>query len=76
MPIEQRAPSGLTRMRGRTDDGRIVEVTITPEGSPAGNWAFDVTPARYVTGLITERGLCPASEAGLAGLFPESVPRA
>ena len=76
VPIEQRAPSELTRMRGRTDDGRIVEVTITPEGSPAGNWAFDVTPARYVTGLITERGLCPASEAGLAGLFPESVPRA
>jgi methylthioribose-1-phosphate isomerase len=76
VPIEQRAASELTRMRGRTDDGRILEVEITPQGSPAGNWAFDVTPARYVTGLITERGVCPASEAGLAGLFPEAVPRA
>ena len=46
---------------------------VTPEGSPAGNWAFDVTPARLVTGLITERGVCAASEAGLAGLFPEQA---
>ena len=76
VPIERRAATELTRIRGRADDGRIVEVLITPEGSPAGNWAFDVTPARYVTGLITERGVCPASEAGLAGLFPEAVPRA
>jgi methylthioribose-1-phosphate isomerase len=76
VPIEQRAATELTRIRGRADDGRIVEVLVTPEGSPAGNWAFDVTPARYVTGLITERGVCLASEAGLAGLFPESVPRA
>ena len=44
---------------------------VTPDGSPAANWAFDVTPARLVTGLITERGVCAASEAGLAGLFPE-----
>ncbi|HMR30236.1 MAG TPA: S-methyl-5-thioribose-1-phosphate isomerase [Geminicoccaceae bacterium] len=76
VPIEQRAPAELTRVRGRADDGRIVEVLVTPEGSPAGNWAFDVTPARYVTGLITERGVCPASEAGLAELFPEAVRRA
>ncbi len=76
VPIEQRAATELTRIRGRADDGRIVEVLVTPDGSPAGNWAFDVTPARYVTGLITERGVCPASEAGLAGLFPESVRRA
>ena len=76
VPIEQRAASELTHVRGRAGDGRIVEVLVTPEGSPAGNWAFDVTPARYVTGLITERGVCPASEAGLAGLFPEAVRRA
>ena len=42
-----------------------------PEGSAAGNWAFDVTPSRLVTALITERGVCAASEHGLAGLFPE-----
>jgi methylthioribose-1-phosphate isomerase len=71
VPIEQRAPAELTRVRGRADDGRIVEVLLTPEGSPAGNWAFDVTPARYVTGLITERGVCEASADGLRRLFPD-----
>ena len=60
-------------LRGRTADGRIEAVRVTPEGSPAGNWAFDVTPARLVTALITERGVCAASEAGLAGLFPEQA---
>ena len=44
---------------------------VTPEDSPAENYAFDVTPARLVTALITERGICPASRAGLIGLFPE-----
>ena len=48
-----------------------VEVRLTPEGSPAANYAFDVTPARLVTGLITERGVCAASREGLLGLFPE-----
>jgi methylthioribose-1-phosphate isomerase len=71
IPIEQRGADEVTLMRGRTADGRIETVRITPEGSPAGNWAFDVTPARYVTGLITERGVCPASEEGLARLFPD-----
>jgi methylthioribose-1-phosphate isomerase len=46
-------------------------VRLTPEGSPAANYAFDVTPARLVTSLITERGVCPASREGLLGLFPE-----
>ena len=46
-------------------------VQIPPDASPAGNWGFDVTPARLVTALITERGVCPASEAGLAALYPE-----
>ena len=44
---------------------------LTPEESPAANYAFDVTPARLVTGLITERGICEASEAGVLGLYPE-----
>ncbi len=58
-------------MSGKTADGRVITVQITPDGSPAANYAFDVTPARLVTGLITERGLCEASLAGLLGLFPE-----
>lgn len=71
IPIEQRAAEELTLMRGRTPDGRLETVRITPEGSPAANFAFDVTPARYVTGLITERGVCAADAAGLRSLFPE-----
>lgn len=71
IPIEERSAEEVTRMTGRTDDGRIETVTITPEGSPAGNWGFDVTPAKYVTGLITERGTCAATKDGLKGLFPE-----
>jgi len=69
IPIEERSAEEVTRIVGRTDDGRIERVTITPEGSPAGNWGFDVTPAKYVTGLITEKGTCAASREGLAGLF-------
>ena len=49
----------------------MVAVSVTPEGSPALNYGFDVTPARLVTGLITERGVCPASREGLLGLYPE-----
>jgi methylthioribose-1-phosphate isomerase len=71
IPIEQRGGDEVTVMRGRTADGRIEAVRLTPEGSRAGNWAFDVTPSRLVTGLITERGVCEASEAGLSALFPE-----
>ena len=58
-------------MTGRTADGRMETVDIAAPGSPAANYAFDVTPARLITGLITERGLCDASEAGLTGLYPE-----
>ncbi|MCG8508370.1 MAG: S-methyl-5-thioribose-1-phosphate isomerase, partial [Rhodospirillales bacterium] len=61
----------VTEISGKTSDGSVVTVRITPDGSPAGNYAFDVTPRRYVTGLITERGVCPASPEGLAGLYPE-----
>ena len=69
IPIEQRAAAEVTHLRGRTADGRMATVQLTPDGSPAANWAFDVTPARLVTGLVTERGVCAASEDGLARLF-------
>jgi methylthioribose-1-phosphate isomerase len=73
IPIEQRSPEEVTWVAGRTANGKLEAVEIAPPGCPAGNWAFDVTPARLVTGLITERGLCEASAEGLATLFPERV---
>lgn len=73
IPIEQRSADEVTRMTGRTDGGEIATVTITPDGSPAANYAFDVTPRRLVTGLITERGVAPASADGLRGLYPEKA---
>lgn len=69
IPIEERSADEVTRIMGRTDAGQVEWVTITPDGSPAGNWGFDVTPAKYVTGLITEKGACAASRDGLAALF-------
>ncbi len=71
IPIERREPREVTHIAGWSDEGHRVEVRLTPEGSPAANFAFDVTPARLVTALITERGICPASRDGLLGLFPE-----
>jgi methylthioribose-1-phosphate isomerase len=58
-------------MSSWTEDGRRIAVRLTPTGSRAANYAFDVTPARLVTGLITERGICSASGLGLLELFPE-----
>ena len=58
-------------MTGRTPDGRIETVRIVPDGSAVANYAFDVTPARLVTGLITERGVLEAKRATLAAAFPE-----
>ena len=74
IPIEDRPEREITHIQGRNGTG-ITTVQITPDSTPAGNPAFDVTPARLVTGLITERGICAATEAGLAGLFPEMVAR-
>ena len=74
IPIEERPPEELTRVVGRNPEGELCSVEIAPPGCPAGNWAFDVTPARLVTGLITERGVCEASAEGLATLFPEHRP--
>ncbi|RMG71594.1 MAG: S-methyl-5-thioribose-1-phosphate isomerase [Bacteroidetes bacterium] len=72
IPIEQREGSEVTHIQGWDEEaGRILPVRLTPANSPAANYAFDVTPARLVTQLITERGCCEASESGLLGLFPE-----
>ncbi len=71
IPIEERDAAEVALMTGRTTDGRIETVRIAPEGSPVANYAFDVTPARLVSGLITERGVIAAARAALAGAFPE-----
>ena len=68
--IEARDPQEVTHVSGRTAAGALERVRVVPEGSAALNLAFDVTPARLVTGLITERGVCAASRAGLAALSP------
>ena len=73
IPIEQRAAEEVTTMTGRTADGRIENVRIVPDGSPVANYAFDVTPARLVTGLITERGVLKADRTALAAAFPERI---
>ena len=70
IPIEERAAHEVTHLTGRLPDGTVATVALTPEGSAAANPAFDVTPARLVTGLITERGVAEASSAGLRRLFP------
>ena len=75
IPIEERDATEVTEISGRLPDGSIARVRLTPEGSPAANYAFDVTPARLVTALITERGVCSPSRAGLALLFPERARR-
>ena len=71
IPIEQRDAGEVATMTGKTQDGRIETVQIIPDGSDVANYAFDVTPARLVTGLITERGVLQANRAALAAAFPE-----
>ena len=71
IPIEERSAAEVTDMTGRLADGTIATMRIASADSPAANPAFDVTPARLVTGLITERGRCAATAEGLLGLFPE-----
>ena len=70
IPIEERSGDEVSFMNGLTDAGEVARVRVTPHGSPAKNFGFDVTPARYVTALVTERGVCAASEEGLRALFP------
>ena len=74
IPIEERAASEVTHLTGQTTGGALATIRVTPEGSRAANPAFDVTPARLITGLITERGVTPATAAGLRQLFPEKFP--
>jgi methylthioribose-1-phosphate isomerase len=71
IPIEERNGREVSHVQGTAADGSITEVRVTPEGSRVGNPAFDVTPARLVTGLITERGVCPATAEGMAAMFPD-----
>ena len=71
IPIEQRSPDEVSLVWGKTADGKIAQVRVSPETTPAANPAFDVTPARLVTGLITERGVVKASREGLKAMFPE-----
>jgi methylthioribose-1-phosphate isomerase len=71
IPIEQRGAEEVTMMTGRTVDGRIESVRIVPDNSNVANYGFDVTPARLVTGLITERGVLAPTREGLARAFPE-----
>jgi methylthioribose-1-phosphate isomerase len=69
IPIEQRDPREVSHMTGRLDSGRLATVQVMAPGSPVSNFAFDVTPAEYVTALITDRGVCAASAEGLHNLF-------
>ncbi|MCJ2133951.1 S-methyl-5-thioribose-1-phosphate isomerase [Methylobacterium sp. J-026] len=71
IPIEERDGREVTHMTGRLADGGFATIEVVSPGSPVANPAFDVTPARLVTGIITERGVCTASAEGLYGLYPE-----
>ena len=75
IPIEERDAEEVATMTGLAGDGRIATVRVLPPGSPVANYAFDVTPARLVSGLITERGVLAATPEGLAAAFPERASR-
>jgi methylthioribose-1-phosphate isomerase len=72
IPIEERDPDEVRYIQGYSEDG-LRSVLVPPASSPAANYAFDVTPARLVTGFITERGVCAATEAAIRALFPEKA---
>ncbi len=69
IPIEERGAREVTHLSGLAPSGETVEVRLTPEGTPAANPAFDVTPARLVSGLVTEHGLVEAEEGALRRLM-------
>ncbi len=75
IPIEERSADEVLKMPGRLPGGQVVTIDICSPGSPAANPAFDVTPARLVTGFITERGVCEANREGLLNLYPEQGQR-
>ena len=69
IPIEERNSEELSHIEGLDEQGKLQKIQIYPKNSKAMNLAFDVTPAKYITGLITEKGVCEASEKGLKELF-------
>ena len=69
IPIEERNPNELSHLEGIDENGNVKKIQIYPKKSKALNLAFDITPAKYVTGLITEKGVCEASKEGLKKLF-------
>ena len=71
IPIEERNSDEVSFVQGKNSEGKVASIRISPENTPAANPAFDVTPARLITGLITERGIAKASQEGLATMFPE-----
>ena len=71
IPIEERGNEEVNRIEGVLESGEVTEVSLMPDLTATANYAFDVTPARLVTGLITERGLCGASEEEIRALFPD-----
>ena len=71
VPIEERSAREVTHVRGRAEDGQVLDVEVVHPGSAVSNPGFDVTPARLVSGIITERGIASASAEGLLGLYPE-----
>lgn len=73
IPIEQRSGDEVRFISGLDEGGNVTKVAIVPKESPVSNYAFDVTPARLVTAIITERGVCEASKKGIAGLFPDKI---
>ena len=73
IPIEERSGDEVSFVQGKLSDGTVTHLRISPETTPGANPAFDVTPARLVTGLITERGVAQATQAGLAAIFPDRL---
>jgi methylthioribose-1-phosphate isomerase len=71
IPIEERDASEVRHIAGKTAEGKIETVQVCPDNTTARNWGFDVTPARYINGLITERGICRADEKDILALYPE-----
>jgi methylthioribose-1-phosphate isomerase len=74
VPIEERSGEEVRRVTGRARGGESAELELVPAATAVANPAFDVTPRRLVTGLVTERGVCEASADGLRALFPEQAP--
>jgi len=73
IPIEQRAAEEVSHISGRASNGDVISVDTLPDGSPARNDAFDVTPARFITGLVTEKGVVAADRESITAMFSERI---